>query len=140
MVNRFAAVIKENRSWLLLAVLFFIGGFLLSYAALQQDPEILKMLEESFLTVLEELGENVFSGSQFVGAVILFFNNLMSVLYVMYLGIIIGLPPLFSALANGSVLGLLALFSESGIPLLPFMAAGSSARHFELPAFFLLLL
>ena len=72
MVNRFAAVIKENRSWLLLAVLFFIGGFILSYAALQQDPEILKMLEESFLTVLEELGENVFSGSQFAGTVILF--------------------------------------------------------------------
>lgn len=139
MVNRFAAVIKENRSWLLLAVLFFIGGFLLSYAALQQDPEILKMLEESFLTVLEELGENVFSGSQFAGTVILFFHNLMSVLYVMYLGIIVGLPPLFSALANGSALGLLAFkFSESGISPLPFMAAGILPHGiFELPAFFL---
>ncbi|NLM46983.1 MAG: stage II sporulation protein M [Firmicutes bacterium] len=135
----FAALVRNNRSWLVLAVCFFLGGFFLSYTTFSQDPEMVKLLEESSLTMLQELGEEVFTVSPLQGLLILFLHNMSSVISIMFLGFLLGLPALFSALANGAVLGLVAFqLAESGTSPLPFLAAGILPHGiFELPAFFL---
>ncbi|NLN06423.1 MAG: stage II sporulation protein M [Firmicutes bacterium] len=135
----FAALARNNRSWLALAICFFLGGFFLAYTTFSQDPEMAKLLEESSLTMLQELGEEVFTASPLQGLLILFLHNLTSLISIMFLGFLLGLPALFSALANGAVLGLVAFrLAESGVAPLPFLAAGVLPHGiFELPAFFL---
>ncbi|EEG76712.1 stage II sporulation protein M [Dethiobacter alkaliphilus] len=139
MINAFISTLKNNRSWLILAVIFFIGGTFLTYAALHQDPQALAMLEEAIFPVLEELGEEVFTGHPLYGALILFFHNLTASLQVILLGLILGIPPLFSAIANGSVLGILAFqLGQEGVAVVPFLLAGILPHGiFELPAFLL---
>ncbi|HHX75120.1 MAG TPA: stage II sporulation protein M [Firmicutes bacterium] len=139
MNHKFAALVRNNRSWLALAVCFFLGGFALAYTALSQDPELVKFLEETSLTMLQELGEEVFTTTPLQGLMILFLHNLTSVISIMFLGFFLGLPALFSALANGSVLGLVAFqLAETGVAPLPFLAAGVLPHGvFELPAFFI---
>ncbi|MCR3921249.1 MAG: stage II sporulation protein M [Firmicutes bacterium] len=139
MVKNFFAIMRENRSWLMLAVLFFVGGITMSYTALSQEPELLRLLEETTLTVLQELGEEIFSGPPLVGIITLLMHNLLSTLQIIFMGIFLGLPTLASAIANGSVLGFLAYqLAQTGISPLPVLVAGILPHGiFELPAFFL---
>ena len=99
----------------------------------------MEILEDAAFARLEELGNEIFSGSALQGTLILFMNNLMSTMYVIFLGLIIGIPSMLSALANGSVLGLLSYqLSQQGISPLPYFAAGILPHGiFELPAFFI---
>lgn len=139
MVTAFISALKNNRSWFILTIIFFICGALLSYTALHQDPDAFAALEEAIIPMLEDLGEEVFNSHPLYGAGILFFNNLTASLYVMILGLFLGIPPLFSAIANGSILGILAFqLGQESIPVVPYLAAGIIPHGIlELPAFFL---
>ncbi|NLM53027.1 MAG: stage II sporulation protein M [Firmicutes bacterium] len=135
----FILTLKENRSWLLLAVFFFLGGFILTYFSLSQDPEFLNMIEEIFQTVLAELGNETREISPLQMSFFYFIRNVSAVLYVSFLGIILGIPSLFSAIANGSVLGLVTFhLAQQGKATIPYLIAGIVPHGmFELPAFFL---
>jgi len=137
MYRQFSKTILDNRSWLILAAIFFIGGTLLMYAALSYDPLLLPMMEETALTMLKELGEQVFGGHPLRGVAILFLNNTFASLQVMVLGVLLGIAPLFSAMANGAILGTVAfqLTNEFAQPL-PLLLAGILPHGvFEIPAF-----
>jgi len=137
MYGQFSKIILDNRSWLILASLFFIGGTLLMYAALSYDPLLLPLMEETALTMLKELGEQVFGGHPLRGVAILFLNNTFASLQVMMLGVFLGIAPLFSAMANGAILGTVAfqLTQEFSQPL-PLLLAGVLPHGiFEIPAF-----
>lgn len=139
MLAHFRFVVKDNRSWLIMSVSFFLMGYLLSFFAFRRDPGLFKVLEQTAIPFLRELGEMVFSGNLFFGALILFVHNLTSSLQVILLGIILGIPPLFSTLANGSLLGAIAArMSQEGIAPPHFLLVGILPHGiFELPAFLL---
>ncbi|MBS4008303.1 MAG: stage II sporulation protein M [Clostridium sp.] len=137
MYRQFSKIILENRSWLALATLFFMGGTLFMYTALSQDPRLLPLMEETALTMLKELAEQVFSGHPLRGVAILFLNNTFASLQAMVLGVFLGVAPLFSAMANGAILGTVAfqLTHEFAQPL-PLLLAGILPHGvFEIPAF-----
>jgi stage II sporulation protein M len=114
-------------------------GYLLSFNTFSRDPELFKVLEEAAMPFLRELGEMVFGGSLFWGSLILFMHNLAASLQVILLGIILGIPTLFSALANGSLLGAFAArMAREGILPLHLVLVGILPHGiFELPAFFI---
>ncbi|NLZ92797.1 MAG: stage II sporulation protein M [Firmicutes bacterium] len=139
MTKNFLAVIRENRSWIILAFLFFLGGLVLSYSALTQEPGIISILEENLLAALKDLGEEIFNVSALEGVMLLIINNIFATAQIIFLGIFLGVPTLISAIANGSVLGILAFqLTQEGIAPVPFILAGVLPHGiFELPAFFL---
>ncbi|HZK25810.1 MAG TPA: stage II sporulation protein M [Oscillospiraceae bacterium] len=138
MTKTFFLLIRENRSWIILAILFFVMGLVSAYSALGQEPAFLQLLEES-LGALSELGEEIFSGSPLTGVFVLFGNNLIATMQIIFLGIFLGLPSLSAAIANGAVLGFLSFqLVQEGIAPLPFLLSGVLPHGiFELPAFFL---
>lgn len=139
MFKNLAPVIRENRSWLALAALFFFLGFFLSYSTLTREPELFSLLEATSFPLLRELGELVFSGHPLRGAFILFMHNLTSSLQVIIFGLVLGIPALFSSIANGTLLGAVAarLGQEGTLPL-RFIVTGILPHGlFELPAFLL---
>lgn len=138
MTKAIFTIIRENRSWIILGILFFGIGLISAYSALGQEPAFLKLLEES-LGALSELGEEIFSGSPLMGTLMLFGNNLIATMQIIFLGIFLGLPTLSAAIANGAVLGFLAFqLVQEGIAPLPFLLSGVLPHGiFELPAFFL---
>ncbi|NLP36187.1 MAG: stage II sporulation protein M [Firmicutes bacterium] len=138
-LEKFFLTLKENRSWLILAIFFFIGGFILTYLSLSQDPEFFTFIEETFQTVLAELEDEVIDISPLQMFFFYFTRNLTAILYISFLGIVLGIPSLFSAIVNGSVLGLLTFqLSRQGVATVPFLLAGIVPHGiFEFPAFFL---
>lgn len=137
MSKLFLKIVIENRSWLLLASLFFMSGTLLMYIALSHEPMLLAMMEETALPLLRELGELVFDGHPLRGVAILFLNNTFASLQVIMLGLLLGVAPLFSAVANGAILGTVAfqLTQEFARPL-PLLLAGILPHGIlEIPAF-----
>ncbi len=139
LLARFSFILRDNRSWLFLSCSFFAMGYLLSFNALSRDPELFKLLEEAAIPFLRELGELVFSDNLLTGSLILFAHNLAASLQIILLGFILGIPALFSALANGSLLGaFVARMAQEGIMPLQFLLVGIMPHGiFELPAFFI---
>lgn len=138
-MKKFLGIVEENCSWLVLAILFFLAGYAMAFAALQHDATILKMVEETSLTLLRELGEQIFAGHPLRGIAILFLHNLSSTIQIMLFGLLLGLPALASAITNGAILGIVAFqLTQEGMAPLPYLAAGILPHGlFELPAFFL---
>jgi stage II sporulation protein M len=139
MVRQLVKTISDNRSWFLLATLFFVGGIYLMYGTISSEPELMTVLEETSLPMLRELSEQVFGGHPLRGAAILFLNNAFATLQVILLGLLLGIPPLFSSIANGAILGTVAFqLTQQGIRPLPFLLAGILPHGIlELPAFLL---
>ena len=137
MVNRLKAVYIENRSWLLLATSLFILSYTFSFMSLTREPQLFALFEEKAIPFIRELGDLVFSGNPFIGCFILFTHNLTISLQVIILGIILGIPSLFSTLGNGTMLGAVAaLLAQEGIIPLHFFIFGILPHGiFELPAF-----
>lgn len=138
-LDKFISTVKENRSWLVLAIFFFIGGFLITYFSLSRDPELMKFIEEIFQMVLADLGDEAVEISPLQLSFAYFLRNVFGLFYVSFFGIVLGLPALFSAIANGSVLALVAFqLSQQGRAVFPYLLAGIAPHGiFELPAFFL---
>lgn len=88
---------------------------------------------------MQEMAELIFTSPPVIGIAILFFNNLLSSLYVVLLGIILGLPSLLGLFTNGAFLGtVMSSLSHEGISALTFVSLGVLPHGiFELPAFFL---
>jgi stage II sporulation protein M len=136
MLNNFIAIVKHNRSWFILATVFFVAGTGLMYGGLTQNPELFSVLEETSLSMLQELGEEVFGGHPLRGVAILFINNLRASMLVIILGLLLGVVPLLSAIANGAILGAVAFsLAQEGIAPVPFLLAGILPHGIlELPA------
>lgn len=139
MTRRSIKIFLENRSWFLLATAFFLLPAIFSYNVLLREPELFAAVEEASFPFLQEMAEMVFGGPPLRGSLILFLHNLTSSLQVIAFGLILGIPALFSVIANGALLGAAgAALAREGITPLSFFLSGILPHGiFELPAFLL---
>lgn len=132
-------VIKENRSWLIMAAAIFTicaVVFYYSTAAAQQTAE---ETFENHLNQLFELFSFILETKPVIGALFLFMNNYLSMVQMLLLGVVAGISPLITLGFNGALVGmLLSLTVQEGLPLLPLIIFGILPHGiFELFAFFL---
>lgn len=102
-------VIKDNRKWIALALLIFTLGFFVFYISYNNitNEQVLDINQEMFAS-LEGIIEIITNSHPFYGTLLIFVNNLVSSLQMLFLGILLGLSPLFTLLANGAILGTLS--------------------------------
>jgi stage II sporulation protein M len=85
------------------------------------------------------MAELILNSPPLAGIVLLFLNNLFASMYIVLLGVILGLPPLLGLFTNGAFLGtVITNLGLSGINALAFFSLGVLPHGvFELTAFFL---
>jgi len=132
-------VIKENRSWLIMAAAIFTicaVVFYYSTAAAQQTAE---ETFENHLNQLFELFSFILETKPVIGALFLFMNNYLSMVQMLLLGVVAGISPLITLGFNGALVGMmLSLTVKEGLPLLPLIIFGILPHGIpELFAFFL---
>lgn len=94
--------IKESSAYILIVICLLLFGVFLSL--IYQPPEFIEAVREFIETVLRET-----SGLGIIEMIIYILdNNLKNSFFAMFLGIFLGIIPVFTALANGYVLGFVA--------------------------------
>lgn len=133
------SIIGQNYNWIFLAAFFFFLGIVFSLFSLGGNQFFLTNLTASQQEILQQMAELIFNSHPLVGVAFLFINNLFASMYVVLLGVILGLPPLLALFTNGAFLGtILASLGHGGISALGFFFLGVLPHGlFELPAFFL---
>ncbi len=132
-------VIKDNRSWLLLALLIFIiAGLVFYYNGINNPAEVEDVIDnqlDHLLAMLTRLLET----NPVIGALLVFMNNFLSMAQMLVLGAIAGISPLFTLGVNGALIGsFMALAAQQGLSLSPMIIYGILPHGIlELPAFFL---
>lgn len=136
-IKIFLGTLKKNNRWIILSSLIFLLSFFSGYIAADQNMEFINELSEPYFEFLEDMARDIVDKSPGRGIFILFFNNLFASLRVIFLGVILGIPPLFGLLINGSILGIVtATLAEQNIPPLLFLTLGILPHGIlELPAF-----
>ncbi|RQD77812.1 MAG: stage II sporulation protein M [Candidatus Syntrophonatronum acetioxidans] len=136
-IKIFFKTLKQNNRWIILSALIFLVSFFLGYIAAEQNIEFIDELSEPYFEFLESMAQDIVEKSPGRGILLLFFNNLFASLRVIFLGIILGIPPLFGLIINGSILGVVtALLAEQNIAPLLFLTLGILPHGIlELPAF-----
>lgn len=94
--------IKECRNYIWFILLVFLLASLI--ALFYQPPEIVELIKE----FIEDLLERTEGLGMWQMIVFIFNNNLKSSFLAMLLGVFLGLFPIFTAFANGYVLGFIA--------------------------------
>lgn len=137
--NRILEIIKNNHTWWKISALLFIGSSLTGYMAAVTHLDLWTALLQPFFHHLEQMAGEIMAATDLEGISILFFNNLFASLRVLFLGIILGLPPLLGLVVNGSLLGVvLALLSQEQVSPLLFLLLGVMPHGIlEIPAFLL---
>jgi stage II sporulation protein M len=119
-------ILLEARRYIYFTMILFAGGAVVGYAF----PSRFAML----LGTIHGLATRLAESSTPVVILTLFLQNATSALVAIWLGLIFGLVPLFGALANGIILGVVLALTGGGI-----MTLVSLVPHgiFELPAIFI---
>ena len=132
-------VIKNNRSWLIISLLIFALGFFSfmgnNLASGQEQGEI---INQEMMVFLEQIVEFIEESHPLMGSLLIFLNNLVSSLQMLFLGVILGISPLLTLLVNGAVLGTVSVqvLGEGASPW--FLVAGIVPHGIpELAAFFI---
>ncbi len=138
MISRLRDFGRENSSWLLLALGFFIAGYLVALRALTGNPQAFHLILEQ-LERLMDLGEDIYSSHALRGIYLVLLNNTVATFSIILFAVILGLPPLFSLFGNGSLMGVVAvLMAEQGMSFPAFFVLGILPHGIlELPAFFI---
>lgn len=102
------SILKRNRKFILAGVLLFIVGSIVGYATYLYNPSLSTSEESPILHALEE--KFSFFEELNIPAKILFIflNNLFVSLLSIFLGAILGIFPVFAALLNGFIVGIVA--------------------------------
>lgn len=129
----------NNRNWLILALSIFVAGSLFSYFGVTLFeaaplPEIESQLEE-----VEELFRIILDNPPLITALLVFVNNLFSILIMLLFGALAGISPLVTLFLNGFLLGAVAVAykAEGGSILIMIVAGILPHGLFELTALFL---
>ncbi len=132
-------VIKNNRSWLFMALTIFLVTAVIFYFSTLTTPVMPGEPAGEHLDPLEDLFSLILGTPPLISAVLVFMNNFLSMAQMLLLGFLAGISPLFTLGLNGSLVGsLLAFTTREGIPLLPSIVFGLLPHGiFELFAFFL---
>ncbi|MEW5785000.1 MAG: stage II sporulation protein M [Bacillota bacterium] len=132
-------VIKQNRSWLILAILIFLisGAFFYTAALFNQEP--LGQLIGAQSEQLQGLITLILESNPLIAVLMIFLNNFISISQMLLLGVLAGVSPLITLSFNGALVGFFAaLAAAQGTPLLPLILLGILPHGvFELFALFL---
>ncbi len=135
--NVLMSIIRRNRNFVLVGVILFILGSIVGYVTYLQDPAIGEPDESPLLHALEEKF-SLFENLNVPGKILfVFLNNLLVSFLSIFLGAVLGLFPIFAALVNGFMVGIVAgttIESEGA----GYLIAGIAPHGIvELPAIFL---
>ncbi len=114
-------------------ILFSLFIFLFSIAygyigAVQEPKQALQALEQ-----FEEIFGSILSYSPLIQFILVFLNNLISLLLTVLLGIIFGIYPVLSLFSNGSLLGIFTYLWIQKMPLSGFFAGIIPHGIIEIP-------
>ena len=132
-------VIKNNRTWILLSLVIFGLGFFSFLASYQAMPhEYVDEFNQEAFAFLEYIVEFITQSHPLIGTLLIFINNVISSFQMLFLGVILGLSPLFTLLLNGGMLGTISMqVLEQGTSIW-FIVAGIAPHGIpELAAFFI---
>ena len=123
--------IKESKVFI-----YFIMGIFFLFTMIGFFVPTPEIISDQILKFIEELVRKTQDLSQFEFIRFIFFNNIQSAFFGMIFGVLLGLFPVISAIANGYVLGFVASFSVNieGISVLWRLFPHGI---FELPAIFI---
>lgn len=132
-------VIRDNRSWLVLATAIFMICAVAFYLGTAYSEPVDDQVLDSQLVMLQELFAFLIEAKPLVSALLVFMNNFLSMAQMLLLGALAGISPLFTLGINGALVGvLLSLAVQEGASLLPLIMLGIMPHGiFELFAFFL---
>ncbi len=132
-------VIRDNRSWLVLATAIFMICAVAFYLGTAYSEPVDDQALDNQLGMLQELFAFLIEAKPLVSALLIFMNNFLSMAQMLVLGVLAGISPLFTLGINGALVGvLLSLSVQEGMPLLPLIVLGIMPHGiFELFAFFL---
>lgn len=132
-------VIRDNRSWLVLATAIFMICAVAFYVGTAYSEPVDDQVMDNQLGMLQELFAFLIEAKPLVSALLVFMNNFLSMAQMLLLGVLAGVSPLFTLGINGALVGvLLSLAVQEGMPLLPLIMLGIMPHGiFELFAFFL---
>ncbi len=132
-------VIRDNRSWLVLATAIFMICAVAFYLGTAYSEPVDDQVMDSQLGMLQELFAFLIEAKPLVSALLVFMNNFLSMAQMLLLGVLAGISPLFTLGINGALVGvLLSLAVQEGASLLPLIMLGIMPHGiFELFAFFL---
>ncbi|MDZ4133661.1 MAG: stage II sporulation protein M [Dethiobacteria bacterium] len=132
-------VIRDNRSWLVLATAIFMICAIAFYLGTAYSEPVDDQALDSQLGMLQELFAFLIEAKPLVSALLVFMNNFLSMAQMLLLGVLAGISPLFTLGINGALVGvLLSLAVQEGASLLPLIMLGIMPHGiFELFAFFL---
>ncbi|MDO9573471.1 MAG: stage II sporulation protein M [Candidatus Contubernalis sp.] len=136
--KKFLRIVKENSSWIFLASGIFVLGVVAGFTAVGQNQAILQELSEPYFELLEELAEEVMEGGPLQGIFLIFSNNLLASVRIIFLGILLGLAPLLGLVVNGGLIGILAavfMVEQNVNPALFFIFGLLPHGILEIPAF-----
>ena len=121
------------RSYILFSFLVFVFASVFGYIGASVAPEETKKIIEEIGELLEPFAK-MSSLRQFL---YIYLNNSFTTLLVILLGVVFGIFPLFTLLANGEILGILAFFSRETLSPLTFLAGVLPHGIIEIPVFIL---
>ncbi len=134
--------IRRGWRWLVAALLLFLAGCLVGYAAGASRPDVVVVLAAPALDTLRHLGRQVAEAPTPVArALPIFANNVRSILVMLAGGLLLGIIPLAGTFINGVLVGIVGAVGArlTGNALPPWLLVASLAPHgiFELPALWL---
>ena len=99
-------LLKRNKSFILVGVILFVIGSIAGYTVYLNNPDLANLEGSSIFSGLEQK-ISFFQNLNILGKIIfIFLNNLLVALISVFLGAILGLFPIFIALMNGFVVGI----------------------------------
>lgn len=136
-INEF---LKENKNWIIIAILIFVAGAALCCLPLAAgESASLDQLIGAQLEDLEHIIKTLQDMPPPVLVLLIFINNLISMGQMLLLGFLAGLSPLFTLFVNGVIIGnITSAISQEGYSIWPFLCLGILPHGiFELSAFFI---
>jgi len=111
------SVIKSNARWVLFSAgLFIVTGMFFFLGISFIEASTLVEFSDSSLEEMDGLIELVLGGPPLITTLLIFLNNTMTALQMLFLGVFLGISPLFTITFNGAMLGgvLGSIASEGG--------------------------
>lgn len=131
-------VLRQNRNWLVLALIFFLAGSFLSYLGGVPQGGSLSGLETQ-LGELQNLFDLILGNPPLISSLMIFLKNFMAMVQMLFLGVFAGISPLATLFMNGYILGIVAASCQAmGNSVAEMIILGILPHGiFELFAFFL---
>jgi len=132
-MEKFKAYLYSIRYFVLFAFLVFIFGIFYGYLAAQTSPDEAKMILER----IKETLEPIYAMGPFGQFLFIILNNGLTLFFILLLAVIFGIFPFLVLLSNGTILGMVAFFSQQQFSWSVFFLGTLPHGLIEIPVFIL---